>query len=123
MMPEFGLPSRPRQRRMSSTSTSKSRSADLVEVTTSSDDAEESKPAPDIFEAALKKLKIDGSDAVAVGDTPYDVQSGRQQCKLGGQRLHRVDQHENLMSLRERFRDTFAPDSISINKSQVSFAG
>jgi phosphoglycolate phosphatase-like HAD superfamily hydrolase len=45
---------------------------DLVDVKTSSDDAEESKPAPDIFEAVLKKLKIEGADAVAIGDTPYD---------------------------------------------------
>jgi phosphoglycolate phosphatase-like HAD superfamily hydrolase len=47
--------------------------ADLVDVKTSSDDAEESKPAPDIFEVVLKKLKIEGSDAVAIGDTPYDA--------------------------------------------------
>jgi HAD superfamily hydrolase (TIGR01509 family) len=46
---------------------------DLVDVTTSSDDAQESKPAPDIFEVALKKLGIEGADAVAIGDTPYDA--------------------------------------------------
>jgi phosphoglycolate phosphatase-like HAD superfamily hydrolase len=46
---------------------------DLVHVTTSSDDAEESKPAPDIFEVALKKLGVKGADAVAIGDTPYDA--------------------------------------------------
>lgn len=49
------------------------RIADLVDVKTSSDDAEESKPAPDIFEVVLKRLKIEGSDAVAIGDTPYDA--------------------------------------------------
>jgi HAD superfamily hydrolase (TIGR01509 family) len=49
------------------------RITDLVEVTTSSDDAQESKPAPDIFEVALKKLNIEGADAVAIGDTPYDA--------------------------------------------------
>jgi phosphoglycolate phosphatase-like HAD superfamily hydrolase len=47
--------------------------AGLVDATTSSDDVEESKPAPDIFEAALGKLEIAGSDAVAIGDTPYDA--------------------------------------------------
>jgi phosphoglycolate phosphatase-like HAD superfamily hydrolase len=47
--------------------------ADLVDVKTSSDDAEESKPAPDIFEVVLKKLGIAGVDAVAIGDTPYDA--------------------------------------------------
>jgi phosphoglycolate phosphatase-like HAD superfamily hydrolase len=41
----------------------------LVEVATTSDDAERSKPAPDIFESALSKLGITGSEAVAVGDS------------------------------------------------------
>jgi HAD superfamily hydrolase (TIGR01509 family) len=47
---------------------------DLVEVTTCSDDVEESKPAPDIFEAVLKKLGLEGPDAVAIGDTPFDAE-------------------------------------------------
>lgn len=47
--------------------------ADLVDATTSSEDADESKPAPDVFEIILKKLKIAGADAVAIGDTPYDA--------------------------------------------------
>lgn len=51
------------------------RIANLVEVTASSEDAEESKPAPDIFEVALKKLGIQGADAVAIGDTPYDAEA------------------------------------------------
>src|ERR1700759_3691379 len=46
---------------------------DLVDLTTSSDDVEQSKPAPDIFEVVLKKLGIRGADAVAIGDTPYDA--------------------------------------------------
>jgi len=49
------------------------RIADLVDVKTSSDDAKESKPAPDIFEVVLRKLGIAGVDAVAIGDTPYDA--------------------------------------------------
>ncbi|MCY0389109.1 HAD family hydrolase [Robbsia sp. Bb-Pol-6] len=48
---------------------------DLVDVTTSSEDAERSKPAPDIFQVALQKLGIAASDAVAIGDTPYDAQA------------------------------------------------
>ncbi|MCK1294541.1 MULTISPECIES: HAD family hydrolase [unclassified Bradyrhizobium] len=48
---------------------------DLVDVTTSSDDVEESKPAPDIFEAVLKKLGVEGHDAVAIGDTPSDAKA------------------------------------------------
>ena len=45
----------------------------LVEVTSSSEEAEQSKPAPDIFQIVLKKLAIAGHDAVAIGDTPYDA--------------------------------------------------
>jgi HAD superfamily hydrolase (TIGR01509 family) len=50
--------------------------ADLVDAETSSDDAERSKPHPDIFEAALARLEgIEAADVVAVGDTPYDAQA------------------------------------------------
>jgi HAD superfamily hydrolase (TIGR01509 family) len=47
---------------------------DLVEEETSSDDAERSKPHPDIFEAALKRLhNVSAQEAVTVGDSPYDA--------------------------------------------------
>jgi HAD superfamily hydrolase (TIGR01549 family) len=47
---------------------------DLVEEKTSTDDAEESKPEPDIFLAAYEKLgKIAKQDVVLIGDTPYDA--------------------------------------------------
>ena len=50
--------------------------ADLIDAATSSDDAERSKPFPDIFEAALKQLPgLNPSDAVVVGDTPYDAEA------------------------------------------------
>jgi len=49
------------------------RIGDLVDVATSSDDVGASKPSPDVFEVVLGELKIDGSDAVAIGDTPYDA--------------------------------------------------
>jgi hypothetical protein len=51
------------------------RITDLVDLKTSSDDVDESKPAPDIFEIVLKKLEIEGADAVAIGDTPYDAEA------------------------------------------------
>jgi HAD superfamily hydrolase (TIGR01509 family) len=47
---------------------------DLVEHSTSSGDAETSKPHPDIFHAALAKLgDLDPSKAIVVGDTPWDA--------------------------------------------------
>lgn len=50
--------------------------ADLIHTETSSDDAEKSKPHPDIFEAALKRLgDIGHDDVVVVGDTPYDAEA------------------------------------------------
>jgi len=49
---------------------------DLVEKETSADDAEKSKPHPDIFEAALAQLAdIEPEEAVVVGDTPYDAEA------------------------------------------------
>lgn len=49
---------------------------DLIAIETSSDDAEHSKPCPDIFEAAVGKLGItDLSRILVVGDTPYDAQA------------------------------------------------
>jgi HAD superfamily hydrolase (TIGR01549 family) len=49
---------------------------DLVEEETSADDADKSKPHPDIFEAALKRLgNIEPGEAIVVGDTPYDAQA------------------------------------------------
>jgi HAD superfamily hydrolase (TIGR01549 family) len=49
---------------------------DLVEEETSSDDAEKSKPHPDIFEAALSRLDdTHPSETIVVGDTPYDAEA------------------------------------------------
>ena len=49
----------------------------LTDVETSSDDAERSKPHPDIFHAALDKLAVPAKDAVVIGDTPYDAEAAR----------------------------------------------
>jgi phosphoglycolate phosphatase-like HAD superfamily hydrolase len=48
----------------------------LIEGYTSGDDADNSKPAPDIFAASLKKLG-NISDAVTVGDTRFDIEAAR----------------------------------------------
>jgi phosphoglycolate phosphatase-like HAD superfamily hydrolase len=47
----------------------------LVDVTVSSDDAANSKPAPDVFQSSIAKLGILGCDAVTVGDSPYDAEA------------------------------------------------
>ena len=49
---------------------------DLIAGLTTADDADESKPAPDIFEAALSRLDgIPAARAIVVGDTPYDMEA------------------------------------------------
>jgi phosphoglycolate phosphatase-like HAD superfamily hydrolase len=49
---------------------------DLVFATTSADEADHSKPDPDIFNAALAKVaRAEASEALVVGDTPYDLEA------------------------------------------------
>jgi HAD superfamily hydrolase (TIGR01549 family) len=51
---------------------------DLVEAETSADDADKSKPHPDIFKAALEQLgDISADEAIVIGDTPYDAEAAR----------------------------------------------
>ena len=48
----------------------------LIDGYVSGDDADSSKPAPDIFAASLKKLgDISPADAVTVGDTRFDIEA------------------------------------------------
>ncbi|MFN2453199.1 MAG: HAD family hydrolase [Pyrinomonadaceae bacterium] len=49
---------------------------DLVEEETSADDAQKSKPHPDIFEAAMKQLgDVAPDEVIVIGDTPYDAEA------------------------------------------------
>jgi HAD superfamily hydrolase (TIGR01509 family) len=48
---------------------------DLIQAATSSSDAEESKPDPDIVEAALEQAGFPPEQVVMIGDTPYDVEA------------------------------------------------
>lgn len=48
---------------------------DLIEMTTSSSDAENSKPDSDIVQVALDKAGFKSAEALMLGDTPYDVQA------------------------------------------------
>ncbi len=49
----------------------------MTTVETTSDDAERSKPHPDIFNAALERLKVPAERAIVVGDTPFDVEAAK----------------------------------------------
>jgi HAD superfamily hydrolase (TIGR01509 family) len=49
--------------------------ADLVQARTSSADADQSKPSPDIVKAALQSSGYSPDQVVMIGDSPYDVQA------------------------------------------------
>jgi HAD superfamily hydrolase (TIGR01509 family) len=50
---------------------------ELVHAHTSSDDAERSKPDPDIVQAALQQASVPAGAALMLGDTPYDIEAAR----------------------------------------------
>jgi HAD superfamily hydrolase (TIGR01509 family) len=50
---------------------------ELIDAATDADEADASKPAPDIIEAALRKTGEPAEHVVLVGDTPYDVKAAR----------------------------------------------
>jgi phosphoglycolate phosphatase-like HAD superfamily hydrolase len=49
--------------------------SDLIELASSADDAERSKPDPDIVQAALRLSGSQAAHSAMVGDTPYDVEA------------------------------------------------
>jgi phosphoglycolate phosphatase-like HAD superfamily hydrolase len=51
--------------------------ADLIPTRTSSDDADRSKPDPDIVAAAVKRTGCPHERTVMIGDTPYDVEAAK----------------------------------------------
>ena len=55
----------------------------FVALSTTSDDVEKTKPAPDIFSVALRRLApLTANDVLVVGDTPYDVEAAVK-CGIG----------------------------------------
>lgn len=51
---------------------------DLLHRKTSSDDADNSKPDPDIVIAALEKAALTPEAVILLGDTPYDIEAAKQ---------------------------------------------
>ena len=49
----------------------------LMDAVTSSDDANASKPDPDILGAAMLRAHASSDQAVMIGDTPYDIEASR----------------------------------------------
>lgn len=52
-------------------------SDDAIDAQTTADEVESSKPAPDVFLAAMRAGRIDPARALAVGDSVWDVQAAR----------------------------------------------
>jgi HAD superfamily hydrolase (TIGR01509 family) len=50
---------------------------DLLTEATTSDDAEKSKPDPDIVETALDKISLPAGEVIMIGDTPYDIEAAQ----------------------------------------------
>ena len=48
---------------------------DLIDGCTTADDADRSKPEPDIFSAALERAKASPEEATTVGDTRFDIEA------------------------------------------------
>lgn len=48
---------------------------DLVQTATTSSEADQSKPAPDVVAVSLKKIALPAQEVLLLGDTPYDVES------------------------------------------------
>lgn len=48
---------------------------DLLTESTTSDEVEESKPAPDVVRVALDKIGLASEQTLMLGDTPYDIAS------------------------------------------------
>jgi phosphoglycolate phosphatase-like HAD superfamily hydrolase len=49
--------------------------SDLIHLASSADDAERSKPDPDIVQAALRLSRSQAAHSAMLGDTPYDIEA------------------------------------------------
>ncbi len=55
---------------------------EVIDGQTTSDDAENSKPDPDIIHAALKEIGLSADAVLMLGDTPYDIEAASK-AKVG----------------------------------------
>jgi HAD superfamily hydrolase (TIGR01509 family) len=51
--------------------------ADLIPTVICADDADASKPDPDLVEVTLDRLGVSAEEAIMIGDTPYDIKAGK----------------------------------------------
>jgi phosphoglycolate phosphatase-like HAD superfamily hydrolase len=49
----------------------------MVDCMTTADQVAHSKPKADVFIAALNLLSLPPSEAIAIGDTPYDIEAAK----------------------------------------------
>lgn len=57
---------------------------DIISAWTTSDDVDRTKPAPDIFAVALRKIApVRATEVIVVGDTPYDMEAATK-CGIAG---------------------------------------
>ncbi len=54
----------------------------MVDLSTTKDDVETTKPAPDIFAVAREKAGVDAANVVVIGDAPYDMEAAVK-CGMG----------------------------------------
>lgn len=70
---------------------------DAADLIVTADDAEESKPAPDIVAAAVKKLRLKPAQCALIGDTLYDMQAARRAGVIGIGLLTGYQSEETLL--------------------------
>lgn len=95
---------------------------DLVEEETASNDAEKSKPHPDIFQAALAMLQAPPSEAMALGDTPWDIEAAKKgRDEYCGRHERRLDGRAALSSGCDSLcMATWANGSIGLNSRNLA---
>jgi phosphoglycolate phosphatase-like HAD superfamily hydrolase len=108
---------------------------DLISAETSSDDADKSKPHPDIFQAAMKRLGNKRPETIImVGDTSYDAEAaikvGLQTIGLlcGGWSEDELKQasciavYRNLADLLRRYSDSPLVGEILVHRPPYEIA-